>query len=128
MKSFCEIKSLLSIKIIKLIIALMKIQRNMKHWVSQLNIIKLRLAFPRIDFAGNQIYRIRNKFRLLDTGFFSRRQFTGCLLHFGAIQFWAQIRSESAGYFMRPTGRRSTQSRFKVGTHNVWHNFSFNTI
>lgn len=91
----------------------------MKHWVSQSNIIKFRLAFSRIDFAGNLIYRIRNKFRLLDTGFFSRRQFTGCLLHFGAIQFWAQIRFESAGYFMPPTGRRSTQSRFKVGTHNV---------
>lgn len=73
--------------------------------------------FHCIDFVRNLICRIRNKFHLLGAEFFSRRQFTGCLLHSSAIQFWAQIRFESVGYFMPPARRRSTQ--FCFGTHDT---------
>lgn len=89
--------------------------------IFQQEIIEPAAQFHCIDFVWNLICRIRNKFRLLDTEFFSRHQFTGCLLHSSAIQFWAQICSESAGYFMPPARRRSTQFCFKVDTYNTWH-------
>jgi len=75
-----------------------------------------RYTFSLYWFVQNLIYRIRNKFRQIDTKFFSRHQFTSCLLHSDAIQFWAQIRSESAGYFMPLARRRSMQFCFKVDT------------